>query len=105
MPANLIPPFEHACGASFVTDYLGGVIGGVLIKMPTGRKSGPEEVAALQHSFADAIQQLAQFYDGKRGAEETIDALTSALRGAAWHRENVAKLATPELALFDEAQT
>src|SRR5690625_2649327 len=102
MPATLIPPFEHACGAHFVTDYLGNSAGRITSQAPRGRKCQTHEVADLQLSFGRAVNELAKFYDGHSNENETLDALAQALRECAWHEQNVTKTAAPELALFGE---
>jgi hypothetical protein len=104
MPATLIRPFEHACGVTCVTDYLGGSAHKLLIDIPTGKQARQMDAAELQKSFSYAITRLIEFYEGAADADVTLTALTSTLKGIAWHRENIQKQATPELGLFEETQ-
>lgn len=104
MPTILIRPFEHACGATFLTDYLGLSAHKLLIDIPHGSK-GQREIADLQRSFSYAISHLLEFYEEGAEPEKTLAALTDVLKGAAWHRENVTKcVGSPELELFEEAE-
>lgn len=100
MPANLIRPFEHACGAHYVTEYIAYSAQRLAIEIPTGRASGPQDVAELQALFAEATQLLVRFYRDQTNSTETIASLHELLAAIAWHRENVAKAAAPELDLF-----
>lgn len=99
MPAVLIRPFEHACGATFLTDYLAASAHKLLVDAPQGRRANDMELAELHASFSEALQKLLKFYDGAAEAPETLDALTHLMKGVAWHRENVSKSTEPELAL------
>jgi hypothetical protein len=104
MPANLIRPFEHACGATYLTDYIGTSARKLVIDIPSGRKVTEVDIATLQRSFAYAVQHLSEFYSGDKDAETTLASLDEVLRGTAWHRANVAKHETPELELFEEGE-
>jgi len=102
MPANLIRPFEHACGATFMTQYIATSAHKLLVDIPRGRPANDDEVLELQTGFNDAVNLLARFYRGEVGAEETVAALTQTMSEIAAHRENVSKALTPELGLFEE---
>lgn len=96
LPTNLILPFENACGASFITDYLACASNKVIIPIPRGKKAKQDDLLELQTDFNEAINVLSAFYKGNQKADETIAKLTKFIGAAAWHRENVAKSATPE---------
>lgn len=100
LPAVLIRPFEHACGADYVTRYLAATAQRLLIEIPTGRRCDAADINGLQASFTTAVGLLIRFYEGTASAEDTLAALTDALNGLAWHRVNVAKAQAPELPLF-----
>lgn len=101
LPANLIPVFEHACGAHFVTAYLGQSAHKLVVDMPTGRPAQAQDINQLQGSFTHAVGLLIQFYQGQAKADETVQALTEVMGALAWQRENVAKAQAPELGLFE----
>jgi hypothetical protein len=100
MPANLIRPFEHACGCTYLTDFIGASAQKLVVDIPTGRKVTEVDIAELQRSFSYAVQHLSEFYSGDQDAEQTLASIDEVLRGAAWHRANVAQHAAPELELF-----
>ncbi|UDF35599.1 UNVERIFIED_ORG: hypothetical protein LHJ69_00425 [Shinella sp. XGS7] len=99
IPANLIRPFETACGIDYVTRWLAGSSGRLLIEMPSGRALKSTDVVALHGSFAEALQLLTDYYagKGKTAPEEALAALTLHLEQVCWHRANVAQFSTPEL--------
>lgn len=97
IPANLIRPFETACGIDYVTRWLASSEGRLLIDIPTGRKADPVEMVALQGVVHEAVGQLLKFYAGQTPADETLAAIQQAIEGLAWHRGNVEKHAQPEL--------
>jgi len=101
IPAVLIRPFEHACGADYMTLYIAASSNRLVIDIPNGRKATNAEVNELQGSFSDAMGLLIRFYQGQSAAEDTITALNHVMGGIAWHSENVSKSQTPELAMFD----
>lgn len=101
IPAVLIRPFEHACGADYMTLYIAASSNRLVIDIPSGRKATNAEVNELQGSFSDAMGLLIRFYQGQSAAEDTITALNHVMGGIAWHSENVSKSQTPELAMFD----
>lgn len=103
MPAILIRPFEHACGIEFMTQYLATSGHKLVIAIPAGRKANSTDVNELQGTFSEAMAHLIRFYQGKSEAEETLGSLTQIMSDIAWHRENVSKTLTPELALFDDS--
>lgn len=100
LPAVLIRPFEHACGVTFVTDYVALSAHKLPVDMPAGKPAQDTDVLALQTQFNEAVNLLARFYKGDADAGETIAALTAAMADIANHRANVAQSLEPELALF-----
>lgn len=103
MPANLVPSYEHACGCHFVTDWYAAMSGRLVVPMPTGRSSGQVELLAVNSSCAEALQLLTNFYANPAQAEAaaTLQALRTHLEQVAYHHNNVARCAEPELG-FDE---
>jgi hypothetical protein len=99
MPANLIRPYELACGIDFVTRWFAGTSGKLLVDMASGRKLNQADVADLHKHFATALELLAQFYDKPTDPTATLAALTTHMAHVAWHRENVAQHITPQLEL------
>lgn len=102
MPAVLIRPFEHACGAAYVSRYLAHSAQYLTLKIPSGAKADARGINALQESLTGAVSALLAFHDARLSQEECIAALTGALENLAWHRANVEKTDCPELSLFEE---
>lgn len=97
IPANLVRPFESACGIDFVTRWIAASAGKMLVDMPSGRSLTSTDVVSLHNGFGAALQLLTNFYSGSVDPGETIAALSAHLADVAWHRANVAQFATPEL--------
>lgn len=102
IPAILIRPFEHACGADYVTRYLAHSAHKLLIDIPTGRAATATEINALTIAMSETSSLLLKFHQGQVSAEETLDMITEVMESLAWHRGAVEKHAQPELGLFDE---
>jgi hypothetical protein len=102
LPANLIRPFEHATGATFMTQYIATSAHKLLVDIPTGKPAKDDDVLALQTSFNESVNLLARFYRGEVSAEETKAVLDKTMGEIAGHRENVNKSLAPELGLFEE---
>lgn len=100
MPVSLIRPFEHACGCTFVSDWVGLSAGKLVIDMPRAKKATASDINQLQSNFAAATALLIDFYAGVVGADETVAALTATLVELAGHRANVSRADCPELDLF-----
>ena len=101
MPLNRIRQFETFCKASYISEYLCTAQGGrVVITIPTGKKAKASDLGEMQANFGKVVMLLEQFYRDKADLPETMDALNEVLSQVAYHRENVAKTATPELELF-----
>lgn len=99
MPAVLIPAYEAACGADFVSRWLANRDGKLLISVPTGRSVNAKDVNELQSALNTAVGSLIEFYESKKSTEETLAILTHALESLAWHRGNVAQHENPQLDL------
>lgn len=97
MPTHKIPSFEHACGCSYVSDYLAARTGKMLIDIPTGRKLKSTDVLQTQRMFNKSMELLIEFASGESTAEETSAALHASMCDLAYHNENVQKLKSPEL--------
>lgn len=102
MPANLIRPFEHACGIELVSRWLAASSNKLVIDMPRAAKSGPGDIMLLQAAINDAVGALIKFYDDKCNAMQTISAVQTALECLVWHRSNVSKYGQDELPFEDE---
>lgn len=103
IPAVLIRPFEHATGATFVSQYIATSAHKLLVDIPAGQPASDADLLQLQTGFNEAVNLLARFYQGRADAAETLAALTGLMSQIAGHRENVGKAMTPELGLFEEA--
>lgn len=97
IPAVMIRPFENACGANHITRFLAHASHSLLIDIPTGRLPKTSDVQAVQENTNAALSALIAFAGGKTTAEETIGAITVAMEHLAYHRENAARSAQPEL--------
>ncbi len=97
IPANLVRPYEVACGIDYVTRWLVASSGGMKIDIPTGRSLTPSDVIELHNGFSAALRLITDFYAGKAKAEETVAAISTHLAEVAWHRANVSQFAAPEL--------
>ncbi|NLR73555.1 hypothetical protein [Leeia aquatica] len=102
IPANMIRPYETACGIDYITRWLAASAGRLLIDIPTGRDASAEDMQKLQEVLNTAVGQLLQFYGGKAEAADTLAAIRNAMEGLAWHRGNVEKHAQPELCFQEE---
>lgn len=101
MPTTLIRPFEHACGATFITQYIGASAQKLLIDIPAGKPASQDDLLTLQTALNDAVSLLARFYKGEIESDQVVGGITQAMGQLAGHRCNVEKAAAPELALFD----
>lgn len=94
--------FEHACGSTYVTEYLCAQAHLLAVEMPAGRKLQPVDAMDLQQHFAEAMALLIGFYKGDADQDETLSALSSLMGEIGWHRANVERAKSPELALFGD---
>ena len=99
LPAVLIRPFEAACRADHVTRYLAHAAHRLVIEIPTGKLPAASDLAAVQAATHEATGALINFAAGKANAAEVIATVTTAMEHLAWHRENTARTAQPELDL------
>lgn len=99
MPANLIRPYELACGIDFVTRWLAGSGGRLLVQIATGRKLTQTDVVELHEHFATALKLLTEYYAKPGDPSAALAALTTHMEHVAWHRQNVAQHVNPQLDL------
>ena len=99
MPVNLVRPFEIACGIDFVTRWQAASSGRLLVEIPTGRKLNHNDIVELHTNFGTALKLLTEFYAKPGDPAATLAALTSHMEHVAWHRQNVAQHANPQLEL------
>ena len=99
MPANLVRPFEMACGINYVTRWYAASEGYLLVDIPQGRQAQPTDMVELNTGFAQALQLLTDFYASGTSADPTatLQALRTHLEQVAYHQANVAAYTTPEL--------
>ncbi|MBK3440775.1 hypothetical protein [Pseudomonas lactis] len=99
MPANLIRPYERACGCDYVTRWIAASAGRLTIEMPSGRKCAAEDMQALQELLTTAAGKLLAFYSKNSEADATLAAIQAAMEALAWHNGNVAQTQNPQLEL------
>lgn len=99
MPANLIRPYERACGSDYVTRWIAASAGRLTIDIPTGRNCTAQDTQALQELLTTAAGKLLAFYAKNSGADETLAAIQAAMEALAWHRGNVSQTQHPQLEL------
>ena len=97
IPGKKINAFQHACGCDYVTRYLAHSAGRMLIEIPAGKLAQGEDVHELQATLNAAVGALLGFASGKLDVDQVGAELNTALEALAWHRENVVKVAQPEL--------
>lgn len=102
MPAVAIRPFEHACGATFLSRYIAHSAGMITMPIPRGSKAEARDINTLQACLTESVTALIQFHDNKLPAEECLAALKTAMESLGWHHANVEKSDRPELGLFEE---
>ncbi|ACL72750.1 putative bacteriophage repressor protein [Thioalkalivibrio sulfidiphilus HL-EbGr7] len=101
IPSKRIRPFEFACDATFVTQYIATSAQKLVIDIPRGADADQDALLDLQNQLNEAVSLLTRFYRGGAEAEEVLQGVTLAMRQLAGHRENVIKSEAPELALFE----
>ncbi|HEY0286277.1 MAG TPA: hypothetical protein VGC62_04605 [Pseudomonas sp.] len=101
MPAVMIPAYEQVCGINLVSRWLAASSGKLLIDIPAGRASSPQDIQKLQAVLHEATGALMAFYADDLEATATLAAIQSGLEELAWHRGNVQQYAQPQLELGD----
>ncbi len=76
IPANLIRPYEVACGIDFVTRWIAASSGRQLVDVATGRNLNPADIVATHEHFASTVKRLSAFYAQPGDPTETLAALT-----------------------------
>ena len=101
LPLVLLPPYEAACGIDLPTRWLAATQHKLLVDMPAGGAADEGDLVRMGSNFQAALQLLADFYaaDGAADPAPVLDALTHHLQAVAYHRQNVAGYAEPELEL------
>ncbi|MFN3881899.1 MAG: hypothetical protein ACK4L8_10775 [Nitrincola lacisaponensis] len=103
MPALLIPAFEHACGANYVTQYLAQSANRMLVEIPTGRNATHKELNEIGAYTHQVMGMLIDFYEGRCDQQAIESALTNLIEDLAHQRGNVIKHQQPELMLGVES--
>jgi len=99
MPVNRLAAWEHITGSDCVVRYLAASAHRVVIDIPHGSATGPQDVQGLQTTLNHAVGALLDFHAGRLDRDGCIAAITGGLEVLAWHRENVRKNDQPELEL------
>ena len=99
MPANLIRPYELACGINYVTRWQASSGGCLLVQIATGRKLAHADIVELHEHFAMALKLLTDYYAKPGDPSAALAALTTHMEHVAWHRQNVAQHINPQLDL------
>ena len=99
MPANLIKPYELACGINYVTRWQASSGGCLLVQIATGRKLAHADIVELHEHFAMALKLLTDYYAKPGDPSAALAALTTHMEHVAWHRQNVAQHINPQLDL------
>ena len=99
MPANMIRPYERACGCDYVTRWIAASAGRLTIVIPTGRNCTAKDMQALQELLTTAAGKLLAFYAENIDADDALAAIQAAMEGLAWHRGNVTQTQNPQLEL------
>lgn len=102
MPMNKLRPFEHACGANFVSRYIAHSAGLLTIAIPRGAKAEARDINSLQADLTSAVAALIKFHDQKAPAQDCLASIKTAMESLGWHHANVEKTDQPELGLFEE---
>lgn len=96
MPAPYILPYEAACGINFVSRWIASAGSMLLIPIPTGRASTPQDMLALQELLNAAAGRLIEFQRQKATVEETLADIRTAMEALAFHHADVRQHATPQ---------
>lgn len=99
MPINRLAAWAHLTGSDSVVRYLAASGHKVVIDIPHGSATGPQDVQGLQTTLNHAVGALLDFHAGRLDRDACIAAITGGLEVLAWHRENVRKNDQPELEL------
>lgn len=102
LQANKIAPFELACGATYVTEWICANAHLLAFEAPSGRQLKETDVLELNQHMAEATALLIGCFKGESDRGETIAALDSLMCEVGWHRVNVERSESPELELFGE---
>jgi len=101
IPSKRIRPFEFACDATYITQYIAVSAQKLVIDIPTGRDCDESTLLDLQNTLNDAVSLLTRFYRDEAEPADVLQGVTKAMTKLAGHRENVRKNDAPELSLFE----
>lgn len=99
MPSHLVAMYERICGIDYVTQYQAYRSHKLLIDIPMGKKPSDVDFNDLQLTVSDALNLLVHFYKEDTGLDGTVEAITKALTGLAFHQKNI--VTQHELDLFE----
>lgn len=102
IPSKRIRPFEFACDATYVTQYIATSARKLVFDIPAGRNVDQDSLLDLQNTLNSTVELLTRFYREEADASEVMEGVTQAMVELAGHRENVRKHQAPELGLFEE---
>lgn len=102
IPSRKILGYQHACHCDFITRWLAHSAGKLLIDIPPGRLLDGDDTHRLQATLNAAVGALLGFAAGRMDADQVGAEINIALEALAWHRENVARHAEPELEFSHE---
>lgn len=101
IPTRRIRPFEFACDATFITQWIAGSAQKLVIDIPRGAAADQDSLLDLQNQMNEAVGLLTRFYRGDAEAPQVLQGVTQAMKQLAGHRANVVKADAPELGLFE----
>ncbi|MEQ9132687.1 MAG: hypothetical protein RJQ08_08600 [Salinisphaeraceae bacterium] len=105
IPSRRIRPFEFACDATYVTEYLGHSAQKLIVDIPSGGDVSQDDLLNLQTVCNQAVNELTRYYRGEADTPDVLETVTRAMRELAGHRENVIKTDAPELPMFSGEDT
>lgn len=99
IPAHMIRPFEHATGATFVSQYLALSAGYLTIPIPRGKRPTSDDTIELQAVCNAACTEIINFAKDKGNTkpEDVVAAIVPALEQLAWHKAEAERYTQPEL--------
>ncbi|MFP4131298.1 MAG: helix-turn-helix transcriptional regulator [Thiohalospira sp.] len=100
IPTQRLRPFEHATGATYLTQYLAATAQKLVVDIPAGQHCNEDNLLDLQNAANEAIRLLTEFYREDGDTSQVLEGINQAMKGLAGHRENVRKYDAPELGLF-----
>ncbi|HRQ63907.1 MAG TPA: hypothetical protein PKZ76_03435 [Xanthomonadaceae bacterium] len=99
IPLHMVRAFEHATGATFVTQYLAISAHRLLIDFPTGRLPRAQDLHQVQEVCTEAVGALLQYANQKLSSDDTRAVLARAIERLASEHAHVALAVQPALEL------